>query len=388
MVKHLNQLNFKDFGTVPPERTSDAVFSAEDMQHTAISSQQDSAPIYQAVTQTHLLCGEGMTVLSVSLNQKDFQHYYLDKGVCIRPGVFFTLSPFKQNAFEVSLSAQELPKQIADSLPAQNFRFIPRVRVTELYTFFYHEKERGFIFPGEAHSMLELTYVDQGTLHSVVDGQETVLEQGELMIYGPNQWHMQYADVDVAPRYVTFSFDLETTELGLLINRKFKIPQRSVFLLQQLLHEQDRMDKYSSDLITSLLTQFLIMLLRSCEHADDTRLKASNSVHSENEIIRRAQQYVSSHIREKLSVPTVARMVDVSPSYLTALFHKNLQISPGEYIRRIKLQESKQMIRENSMNFSEIAATLQYSTVHHFSRQFKDKFGITPTEYAKSVRSF
>jgi len=199
---------------------------------------------------------------------------------------------------------------------------------------------------------------------------------------------LQFADVDVAPRYVTFSFDLETTELDLLINRKFKIPQRSVFLLQQLLHEQDRMDKYSSDLITSLLTQFLIMLLRSCEHADDTRLKASNSVHSENEIIRRAQQYVSSHIREKLSVPTVARMVDVSPSYLTALFHKNLQISPGEYIRRIKLQESKQMIRENSMNFSEIAATLKYSTVHHFSRQFKDKFGITPTEYAKSVRSF
>ena len=34
----------------------------------------------------------------------------------------------------------------------------------------------------------------------------------------------------------------------------------------------------------------------------------------------------------------------------------------------------------------EIAAALQYSTVHHFSRQFKEKFGITPTEYAKSVR--
>ena len=69
-----------------------------------------------------------------------------------------------------------------------------------------------------------------------------------------------------------------------------------------------------------------------------------------------------------------------------ALFHKNLQISPGEYIRRIKLQESKQMIRENNLNFTEIAAQLHYSTVHHFSRQFKEKFGITPTEYAKSVR--
>jgi AraC-like DNA-binding protein len=79
-------------------------------------------------------------------------------------------------------------------------------------------------------------------------------------------------------------------------------------------------------------------------------------------------------------------MVDVSPSYMTALFHKNLQISPGEYIRRIKIQESKQMIREGNMNFTEIAEALHYSTVHHFSRQFKDKVGFTPTEYAKSVR--
>ena len=44
------------------------------------------------------------------------------------------------------------------------------------------------------------------------------------------------------------------------------------------------------------------------------------------------------------------------------------------------------MIRDGSLNFTEIAAALQYSTVHHFSRQFKEKFGNTPTEYPKSVR--
>jgi AraC-like DNA-binding protein len=85
-------------------------------------------------------------------------------------------------------------------------------------------------------------------------------------------------------------------------------------------------------------------------------------------------------------VPLVAKNTDVSASYLTALFHKHLQLSPGEYIRRIKLQESKQMIREGSMNFTEIAEALQYSNIHHFSRQFKEKFGITPSEYARSVR--
>jgi AraC-like DNA-binding protein len=158
-----------------------------------------------------------------------------------------------------------------------------------------------------------------------------------------------------------------------------------VTLIQHMLREQERMDAYSQDMILSYLSALVLTILRHAD-APEAKLKASNSVHSENEIIRRAQQYISGHIREKLSVPLVARMVDVSPSYLTALFHKNLQISPGEYIRRIKLQESKQMIREGNLNFTEIAAALQYSTVHHFSRQFKEKFGITPTEYAKSVR--
>ena len=39
------------------------------------------------------------------------------------------------------------------------------------------------------------------------------------------------------------------------------------------------------------------------------------------------------------------------------------------------------------MNFSQIAAALNYSTIHHFSRQFKDNFGISPSEYAKSIKA-
>ena len=152
-----------------------------------------------------------------------------------------------------------------------------------------------------------------------------------------------------------------------------------------MLREQESPDDHSGDMILSMLNQLLVILLRQVD-APAAKLKTSNNVHSDNEIIRGAQQYITEHIREKLSVPAVAKSVNVSPSYLTALFHKHLQISPAEYIRRIKLQESKQMIRENSMTFTEIAAALQYSTVHHFSRQFKEKFGITPSEYAKSVR--
>lgn len=383
MIRNLNQVTFQGFGTVPPERTQ----SIKDFDKNAASvwtlSQSETA-VCRAREETWVSCGSGMSVLSVSRDGEQYQHYYLDKAVRVKQGIYFTLSPFMGEATALVFSREE-PERVGVK-PSDSLRVDSKLRVNGIYTFFYQEKEQGFLFPGESHPMAELTYVDQGALHSVADGQDLLLKQGDLVIYGPGQWHMQYADIGVAPRFVTVSFDLAGVEPEPLLNRKFTTPQSVVTVLQNMLREQERMDAYSNDIILAQLNLMLLLLLRESAAPSGSKLQTSNAIHSENEIIRQAQQYISSHIREKLSVPLVARQVDVSPSYLTALFHKNLQISPGEYIRRIKLQESKQMIRENNLNFTEIAAELQYSTVHHFSRQFKEKFGITPTEYAKSVR--
>ena len=381
MIRNLNQMTFQGFGTIPPERAQNTRGLDKGTERPLTGA---DAQVYRAVSETWISCGTGTSVLSVSRDGENFLHFYLDKRVCVAAGILFALTPFKGDS-TVFVSARvepaEEPRKISATLHIEH-----KLRVDALYTFFYHEKEQGFLFPGESHPMLELTYVDQGSLHSVADGQDLLLKQGDMVIYGPNQWHMQYADVDVAPRYVTLTFDLRNESIQPLVNRKFTASRQVVTLLRQMLREHEQLDGFSNDMIIAQLNMVLLELMREAAAPSNVKLQTSNSIHSENEIIRKAQQYISSHIREKLSVPLVARQVDVSPSYLTALFHKNLQISPGEYIRRIKLQESKQMIRENDLNFTEIAAALQYSTVHHFSRQFKEKFGITPTEYAKSVR--
>lgn len=383
MIWNLNQMTFRSFGAVLSERAQGkGVFPRESSQTLKLSSGE--ATVYQAMSDTWAASSSGMTVLSVSTDGENFESFYLDKAVCLLPGVRFTLSSFNGDASAVMYSAIA-PENVGSRVVADP-KVSRKLLVDGIYTFFYQEKEQGFLFPGESHAMPELTYVDQGELHSVVEGQDLLLKQGDLVIYGADQWHMQYADIGVAPRFVTISFDVTGSDLAPLMNRKFSAPQKVATLLQSMLQEQERMDQFSDDIMVSQLNQLLVTLLREVAMPSGSRVKSSNVVHNENEIIRQAQQFVAAHIREKLSVPMVAKHVDVSPSYLTVLFHKNLQISPGEYIRRIKLQESKQMIRENNLNFTQIAAVLQYSTVHHFSRQFKDKFGITPTEYAKSVR--
>ena len=379
MIQHLNQYGFYKYGLRKAEGSGE-----KPVPTAQLDLSWERQTVFQALCETWILPESGMTVLAVSQDGERFEAFYLDQPVCIHEGIWFYLAPLRRENAGVQLSCAAYPKIVEKESHIGCDWIQSNMRVSGIYTFFYHEKEKGFFFAGESHPVLELTYVDQGVMHSVTDGQELVLEQGDMALYGSNQWHMQYADMDVAPRYVTLSFEVQDGDLSALLNRKLRPTQAGVTLIQQMIREHDRMDAYSTDMIASQLTQLLLLLLRHQEPGQ--KLMASNSLNSENEIILRAQQYICSHIREKLTVPLVAKMVDVSPSYMTALFHKNLQISPGEYIRRIKIQESKQMIREGNMNFTEIASILHYSTVHHFSRQFKDKVGFTPTEYAKSVR--
>ena len=385
MISNLNQLSFQPYGTIESERGRgrDLAQKAEGRQLLELS--RGECPVWVCTSEVWLCNNSNMTVLSVAGEGESFKHFYLDKVVCIKPGVRFAVHPY-QDSSSVEMTRIEMFQEVDRLNAGDEFRLRRQIQISSIYTFFYQEKEKGFTFPGEAHGPLELTYVDKGALHSVADGKDILLEQGDLVIYGPGQWHMQYADVDMSPSYITITFDLAGDYPRELVNRKFTIPQSAVPALQRMLRELDLLDAFSADMVICLLQILLLELLRDQVTPAGTKLRTTNAVNSENEIIRRAQQFISEHVREKLTVPLVARHVDVSPSYLTALFRKNLHISPGEYVRRIKLQESKQMIREDNMNFTEIAAALQYSTVHHFSRQFKDKFGITPTEYAKSVR--
>ena len=380
MILQLNPETFLPFGTILPSAAACA--DQPNLHSTLLTA--DKTRFYQSTGQVILFCEKGRAILSLETADGTWQDFYLNKPVQLAPGIHFSLTAFRSTA-TVACAGWSMPRLLKTTPAAMDPATRASLTVTEILTFLYQEKEHGFLFPGESHSMLELTYVDRGSLHSVCDGQELHLQQGQLTLYGPNQWHMQYADTDVAPRFVTITFHLRGDAADKLCGRILQPSRRAVQLLQVLHRERDLLDAYSADMMIHTLSLLLNLLLREAD-SPASGLQSSNSMRADNELIRKAQQYISANVRTKLTVPGVAQAVQVSASYLTALFHKHLQLSPGEYIRRIKLQESKQLIREGAMNFTQIAETLQYSNVHHFSRQFKEKFGLTPSDYARSVR--
>ena len=376
MIRHLSPDSFRAYGTILPDRGS----LRTKPNHHSIFIPEGTITAYKTVAPLWLGAESGITVLTVSTDGEGFEDFYLDKAVKLKSGVWFRLVGFDGSA-TVQMSGSAMPLSLGQRPNDRDFAVRPKLRVECLYNLFYQEKEAGFVFPGETHAMGELVFVDKGSVHSVAAGQDLNLQQGDMVLYAPQQWHMQYADPGQAPSIVTMGFWARGVSWEDLCNRCFHADREAINLLQQILRCQKRDD---ADSVFSLLTLLLLHLQKCGETAEPAEAKPMLT--GENAIIRKAQQYVQAHVQEKLTVPSVAQSVGVSPSYLTALFHKHLEFSPAEYIRRIKLQQSRQLIREGQMNFTQIAQALQYSTVHHFSRQFKQMFGMSPTEYAKSVK--
>lgn len=375
MIRHLNGEGFRPFGTILSEKGG---ISGKPNHH-SVFLPEGTVSSYRTVAPLWLNPESGLSILAVSADGETFAEFYLDKAVQIQSGIWVHLTGFGGKA-SVQMGGTSMPMPLGQKVSRRDFAVRPKVRVECLYTLFYQEKEAGFVFSGEAHPMVEILYMDKGSLHSVADGQELLLQQGDLVLYAPEQWHMQYADPAQAPCMVTISFWARGIAWESLCNRRFQPDPKITTLVRQILQAQEQGD---DDSIFSLLT-LLLLYLQKVETGAKTGMQPVIS--GENTIIRKAQQYVQEHVAEKLNVPALAEGIGVSASYLSALFHKHLEFSPAEYIRRIKLQESKQLIRQGQMNFTEISEYLQYSTVHHFSRQFKQMFGMTPTEYAKSVR--
>ena len=212
MVENLNKLTFSGYGRVLRDSLPNRGFPSgaqwqESVQYFSAEGlcfyRQSAGPVY-------LDFELGMTVLAVR-REGETAYFYLDKPVCLPAGREFAILPY-QTECSVRL-AQPAGAQLEVLEPvtaAENLKLGDRLRVGEIYTLFYREVESGFLFKGEQHSMFELTYVDRGSLHCVVDGNGVELHQGQLMVFGPQQWHMQYTDLDMTARFLTVSFDLES----------------------------------------------------------------------------------------------------------------------------------------------------------------------------------
>ena len=103
--------------------------------------------------------------------------------------------------------------------------------------------------------------------------------------------------------------------------------------------------------------------------------------------VRRALEYIHSHIDEKLSVEELAEQCQVSASTLQRRFLRCTGISVGQYIRQERVRRACVLLEHTEMTGAEISVSLGFCSQSYFIQQFRAETGITPREYRDGVPS-
>ena len=104
---------------------------------------------------------------------------------------------------------------------------------------------------------------------------------------------------------------------------------------------------------------------------------------NEQDIYRKALQYIKEHYTENITVADVAAHIGYSESYFGYAFKKKYKMSVAQYVRELQLAKSKDLLENTTFSVSVVAGYVGFDDSNYFSALFKKYFGLSPKEYRK-----
>lgn len=95
--------------------------------------------------------------------------------------------------------------------------------------------------------------------------------------------------------------------------------------------------------------------------------------------------YIQVHSAEKLSISDVAAQVGYAEYYFSKKFKKEMGISVKDYIKKVKVERAKILLRSETITVQEISESLSFGTQSYFAEIFHKFTGVTPGEYRNSL---
>lgn len=278
------------------------------------------------------------------------------------------------------------------------------LHIDELFTIHYFEYTGQFHFPGESHDFWEFICVDKGSVKICMDDIDLTLHKGEIAFHQPNEFHSVSTYSQIAPNLVVISFRCNSSLMDFFRKRVLKIDEKERSLLAKILVEAQNLfdtpldDPYtkemvkkkhipigSEQLIRMNLEHFLIGLIR--RFSSEQQQFQLPVTKSSADIFKRVVDYMETNLSSRLTIDRICRDNMIGRTQLQNVFQKESGLGVIEYFSKMKIENAKHLIRIGSLNFTQISEQLGYASIHYFSRQFKKLSGMTPSEYASSVKA-
>ena len=105
-----------------------------------------------------------------------------------------------------------------------------------------------------------------------------------------------------------------------------------------------------------------------------------------SEELEKALYYIEKNISESFKIENLAEEFGVSKFNFIKKFKSSTNVTPHQFIIRKKLERSKNLLKEDSLSLADITYMLNFFDQSHFSNSFKKMYGMTPSEFRKTIQ--
>jgi AraC-like DNA-binding protein len=246
-----------------------------------------------------------------------------------------------------------------------------------------------------------LTYICGGAGEIHIDNQAYVCQKGDLFYWGPDvpyavhrdaenpltvmnvhfdftQSHRQKRFMPPAPFLPQFRADHITEKVRLsdapLFNSPFRLPAcfQSERPLLQMVEEYRLQKLFSGPALNGMLLGLLVSVYRQLAHQGE-------SARQHRELVEVIMDYIHSNLNLPLTNQALADRFSFHPNYLNRLFVRHTGTPLHRYILNTKADKAVELLHSTAMPVTEIAQTLGFCDLSHFSKFFKERYGISPS---------
>lgn len=113
-------------------------------------------------------------------------------------------------------------------------------------------------------------------------------------------------------------------------------------------------------------------------------VKPHSAIDYSNKIVLATKKYLEAHYAEEISLEDVAEHVNISPQYFSKLIKKNTGFNFIDWLSMLRVKRAKELLTNSNLTVKEVCFMVGYKDPNYFSRIFKKKIGMTPSEYIKN----
>lgn len=278
------------------------------------------------------------------------------------------------------------------------------INVQKIVTIHYQELSKGYCANLEHHNFWELIYVDKNETVIEIDGEDYIVNRGEMFLISPNATHTVKTN-DNEPNIFIISFDCRSESMALFKNKKITLNPKYHYLLQNIMQEatntfivpdfnpnltklslQKNANLGGEQALKNSLELLLIYLLRDEVQVNEQKKYFVTKTNSISNLEFEIANHLSNNLYTKFSLEDLCDRLYYGKTFLCTFFKQKTGKTIHQTYLQFKIDEAKKLIR-NGCSLQEISEKLCFDSPSHFNSTFKKYAKMTPNEYKLSITS-